>query len=153
MLQLGPAGTTDLVQGSTTWKQLPGSTVKNDRTVEKFWRIQLIFLYYSVTEVVRCLFLLTVCCFVCFWDWLVLLFVLNASPTLEQDQCLLGSENLLLWEQLFVFLQTSMQGYFLLLEVSLVISSLDIFQWLDLLGFVCFWFVCIHAVLSQIKYN
>lgn len=66
MLQPGPAGTTDPVQVATAWGHLSGSTVKNDRTGEKFWRIHLILLCYSITNLVRCLFVLSVWCSVWF---------------------------------------------------------------------------------------
>lgn len=66
-----------------------------------------------------------------FWGWLVLLFVLNTSSTLWQDQSTLEYVYLLLWEHLFGFLQTSVQGYCPLLDVSLAVLSLDIFQWLN----------------------
>lgn len=143
MLQLGPACSTDPVQGSTAWQLLSGSTIKKDIELQRNFGES--SLYNCISQRPKSL------CLHCFWGWLVLLFVLNTSPALWQDQLLLGSPLV----RTPFFCPPNISALFCLRYLW---PSFGIFQWvLDLTYWRLFDFgLCVlslQVILSHIKYT
>lgn len=143
MLWLGPAGTTDAVQDSTTWKQPSGSAVKNN--IEWQRNSGEFTLYYCIIPLPK--FLFTVCCSAWFWGWLVLFFALNTVSQICGRISVSLDPRIFFCERTFLFPQCKSTLFCLRclwLSHSLIFFSDFLSPLLDFLGFVWFWFVRLY---------